>query len=914
VLKAEATGYVTGTVSDSSLGINLEGVVVSIESLGLETITDRSGDYELSSVPAGAQRLKFSYMGFQTQTESVDVVGGERSVADVDFASQVIDMKEMQITEHKIGQARAINMQKTSETLKNVVASDAFGRFPDQNAAEILSRLPGVSVENDQGEGRYVMIRGIDPDLSNVSINGVNLPSPESDTRRVALDVIPSDILDTLEVTKSVTPDMDGDAIGGSINIKTKSAFDYKDTVLQGTLQGQYSNIVDDFSGKVNLTYGDVNEQETIGWIGAISYQKRDFGSNSREASWSEEEGSDGKDYDFLEEIQYREYTITRERLGFSGALEFKPNDDALYYVRGIYNDFSDQEYRQRTKIDFSKGDIAELGADSATIEGVNKTQKEIKDRYESQTVYSISTGGEISANEWDIDFGIAYSHAQEDEPGRLDTKFETSKKLDQDYSYVLDGNYNPVVSYLGGDAGGDPFVASSYGYDETVKEDNITKEKEWELNFNARKEMELASNPGYFKTGLKYRSKKKMADHSVYENDESPDLTLEDFVHYSTRYPYFNDAQGRYLGADPYAFRDYWNSNLDAFAMELNEEDSNIEDYESTEEVLSGYLMAGVTSGDWEWTGGFRVERTEFESTGMTAVFDEEGDFDLDASSVSTASRSYTDILPGIHAKFSPDDNAVFRMSLNKSLARPKFGDSANRSEYNLSDAEEIKMGNPYLDPYEAWNFDISYEYYLNDLGIISVSGFAKKVDDFIYSSVTEVPNPDDPASEVDFITPLNGESADVYGLEISYIQAIPVIDGLSFYSNLTLMDSEAELGADADRDGSTSIDFPGTSDMLGTLALSYEKQGFFIRLAGTYRSEYLQDVGDEPSEDEFIDSHFQWDLSTSYKVNKHVKVFAEFVNLNGADLRAYYGDASKFRQVEEYSWSANFGVKWKL
>ena len=915
-LSAQSTGTIAGKVTDSSTNLNLEGVIVSIKGTALETYTDGAGEYSLRTVPAGAQMVQFTYVGLNPVSKPVSVAAGERSIVDLDMAQQTFNLDELQVFGNLIGQSRAINLQKTSSTLKSVVASDAFGRFPDQNAAEILGRLPGVSVELDQGEGRYVIVRGIDPDLSNVSIDGVAVPSPESSTRRVALDVIPSDILDTLEVTKTVTPDMDGDTIGGNVNIKTKSAFDYGERVLQGTVQAQYSDLVDDYSGKINLTYGDVFNNGTVGWITSVSYQERDFGSDNNEVDgpWDEEDGG----Y-FAPEIEFREYVITRERLGISTVLEFKPEDDSYFYVRGIYNEFADQEFRYRTEIKFDNDELDEyeivsIGDRTASVLNVVETDRDVKDRYEEQNLYSISAGGEITRGDWDIDFQGSFSHAEESEPNRLDSGFRTADDEGQNFSYDFRETGRPVVTYDGGSA--DPFDPSSFAFDGLSNEFNETSEEEFAVQINARREMEIAGKPGFIKVGAKYRSKTKESDLSLFENDDEPlDFDLSDFAEYSPRFPYFNDPSGLgYLRVNAQEFRRFFESNRGGFAMEMNEEDSTLEDYESNEDILAAYFMAGMTNGDWDWTAGVRIEHTEFDSTGLEAIFDEEGDFDADASFTESASKDYTNILPGIHGKYTPDESQVFRVSINKSLARPKFSDSANRRVVDLIDGEEIIQGNPELYPYQAWNLDLSYEYYLPSLGVVSVSGFAKKIDDFIFLSKTEIPNPEDPGSEVDLISPLNGDTADIFGLEFAYSQPITAVDGLSVYSNLTFIDSQADLGPTADRNGDLTVDFPGTSDLLGTIALSYEFQGFFIRLAGTYRSEYLQVIGGEPAEDEFIDTRFQWDVSTSYTINDHITFFAEFVNIDDEPLRAYYGESSRLRQYEEYSWAANVGVKWNL
>jgi TonB-dependent receptor len=208
----------------------------------------------------------------------------------------LIDLEPFTVKGTLVGQARALNLQRTNATLSNVVAADAIGRFPDQNAAEALNRLPGVSVERDQGEGRFVVIRGIDPNLNSVAIDGVRLASPGTGERATLLDTIPSDTLQSLEVYKSTLPSQPGDSVGGYINIKTPSAFDENRTVGRIELQGNYSDLKQEWNGKLAGAYGAIFGDGNIGWMINASYEKRTFGSDNNESDpWEIEEGTDGQ-------------------------------------------------------------------------------------------------------------------------------------------------------------------------------------------------------------------------------------------------------------------------------------------------------------------------------------------------------------------------------------------------------------------------------------------------------------------------------------------------------------------------------------------------------------------------------------------------------------------------------------------
>ena len=207
------TGVVRGQVFGPA-GEVVESAEVSIDGLNLTTTTDGEGFYRLSDVPAGTRNLTCTYMGLQAATVEVEVVAGQTIVHDFNltFGGEL----EVRGAPLLVGQAKALNRQKNALNISNIVASDQIGRFPDQNAAESTQRIPGISLLRDQGEGRYVLVRGTEARLNSTSINGERIPSPESGTRDIALDTIPSDLLESIEVSKALTPDMDGDAIGGT--------------------------------------------------------------------------------------------------------------------------------------------------------------------------------------------------------------------------------------------------------------------------------------------------------------------------------------------------------------------------------------------------------------------------------------------------------------------------------------------------------------------------------------------------------------------------------------------------------------------------------------------------------------------------------------------------------------------------
>ncbi|HYD83837.1 MAG TPA: carboxypeptidase-like regulatory domain-containing protein, partial [Opitutus sp.] len=330
LLAQTPVGTLTGRVTDDSTRLMLGGARVGVIGTPLETYADVSGRYMLPNVPSGPQTLVVSYVGYGELRQAVTVAAGSVTEADFSFGRDVVRLDRFVIEGSLVGAARALNQQRSADTLVNVVASDEIGNFPDQNAAESLQRIPGVSLYRDQGEGRFVLVRGINYTMGNVTLNGAKLASPETGERGIALDVLPADALASIEVTKVATPDMDGEGLGGQVNLRTKSAFETSGLAASFTAQGHYSALADAYSSKFNASVSNVFADGTWGVIVSPTWQRRKFGSNNFEIDdgWTDEV-EDGDDNErelpayFLQDISFREYEIERERYGVSGALEF---------------------------------------------------------------------------------------------------------------------------------------------------------------------------------------------------------------------------------------------------------------------------------------------------------------------------------------------------------------------------------------------------------------------------------------------------------------------------------------------------------------------------------------------------------------------------------------------------------------
>jgi len=916
-----AATTLSGRVTDSRTSLPLAGTRVRIESASLETYTDRDGSYTLTGVPAGAVEVAFSYVGYNDLVLGATLADGAPGLLNAAFGGEgdEVNLPEYTIVGSVVGTARAINQQRASETLVNIVAADDIGRFPDQNAAETLQRVPGVSLYRDQGEGRYVVVRGLNYTYTSVKVNGSSFAGADLGDRATALDVVPVDALAAVEVTKVPTPDMDGEGLGGQVNIKTKSPFDAEGTAANVGVKMMYTELTGDFSPKFDALYSTrFGEDGRFGFLVSPTWQSRTFASDNFETGGSyssETSPDDGEDYYLIEELNYRDYEIERERYGLSLAFEARPDRDTSLFLRGGYNRFTDTEDRHRTVFDFGDIEIDALGATGATVtseeddgEFARLFERQLRMREKDQEVFSVVAGMEKRAGDWKVEGHLGFTEGREKRPDEIAVTYQPDDGESSSFSYVTRGTYGITVTQQ---SGPDIFAADTYEFDSLEVANESGTETEWEAGLDVRRDLELAA-PTYLKFGALFRSKDKDSEVEVVEYEDGPASvqSLADANIGAGDYPFY-----RVPRISPEAIRDAYYNQRDTFDAERNFEDSEFDDWTIGEDIMAAYAMAVTTVGRFNVIGGLRMERTEFETRGRQIEFDADGD-PVGATGLSAA-RSYTHWLPGLYLRYDATDRLVFRASWSNSLAQPSFGDSAIRRNVNRED-EEITVGNPDLEALESTNWDASVEFYPTTLGVLSASVFHKEVKNFSYETDVD----EDPSYPgFDVTSYRNGSEGSITGLELAWQQQLSMLAGpfrdFGLLANVTFLDSEADYPDRAGED----IAFIGQSDMVGNLGITYERRGFFVRLALNFRSERLREdepLGGEFAEDLYIDDFKQLDLSMRYDLGRNWEVFGEVTNITDEPFRVFQksdnGQGARLVQWEEYGLSANFGLRWKL
>lgn len=829
---------------------------------------------------------------------SPSVFAADTSVGTAASGAGAIDLDRVEVRPQLESQTRAVDLKRSSDAIEDAVSSDAMGVYPDKNVAESLQRLPGVSVTRDQGEGRFVVIRGLDANLNSVSVDGIAIGTPEDSSRAAPLDVIPSDSTERLRVVKSPTPDMPGDAIGGAILVESASAFDRDGRSLRGKIEASHQQLSGETSPKAAFNYSEVFA-DTFGVAVGVNYQKRSFESDNTEVEYGTFEGG-AKDDLFANSLQRRKYEIERKRIGANLNLDWHPDEDNRYYLRTLYSQFDDAETRQRTIFDFGDEGITALGGNQYRVDDLaaDSIQKRMRYRTKKENTFAASVGGENRLSGAVVDYKVGYTRTEERVNDEMEARFEYAG---DDLSATVDQN-SRVPRIALSDAGW--MDNGTYDFDRMVLSPKRVDDKEHSAQVNLRFDGDNAS----YKFGLLGRWRDRDVDTNERELRVGPDIALSDWTTGTPEHRGGTLGQG--MSSD--AMRRYWAQFGGQYSARPQDAGGNAltsleEDYTAREDIFASYAMGTWDIGALRIIGGVRVENTQFSATGNSVDVASNGR--TYTVTPLTVSRSYSNVLPGLHLRYDAGDAWVLRAAANKTVSRPSFGDIAPRIGLSRGD-EEVRIGNPQLDPYESKNIDLSIEKYIGTTGILSLGLFHKAIDGYIVNTVstTDPAYPDFKVTRV-----INGNKATVKGAEFNWQQQLAFLpagwDGLLVGASGTWLDTDFDPGlAGRERD---DFMLPRASKHVYTAHIGYEKAGFSTRVAAVYRSEYLDTLGDSAAYDIYVAPNTQLDVSLDYKITANVSVYLEAQNLLDKPLELYQGTRSRTLQMEEYGRTYALGLK---
>lgn len=797
----------------------------------------------------------------------------------------------VQVTGQGASLRGALDKQRAALGVLSVVHADAIGALPDNNAAEALARLPGVSVERDQGEGRFIRVRGLGPDYNAVTINGATVPASEADRRAPGLDVVPAGLIRSLVVNKTLTPADDANSIGGSVAVNTLSAFDVAGRLFSVELGANHDANASKTRPRAALTFADRFLGNSLGLALAFSADQRRFASDNVETggAWSGNK---------LASFELRRYEILRERLGAAFNLDYKPAQGQHYYLRGFASQFDDSETRQSQKISFDAAQASEsLGKASAS--------RGLKSRDEKNRSNSLVLGAQLGLDAWQLQAEAGLSRASEAKPDAL-----SSSSFKGSFSGVgFSGTERPQLLGPDGLAG-----SSGYALDKFKLASSEARDRVRHARLDLQREFELAGGAELeFRAGLKATRRDKRNEQESWS--------------YSAKNLAKAGVPKTALSLDPYlaggAVGYAWGSfgpALDAAALRRlaagldatgfrDATDSAANDFRMNEDSDAGYAQLRWERGGTQLLGGVRHERLAFSAEGFALKGDQ-----LSPSRADSRSSHWLPALLLRQDLLGPQTQ--LRAALTNSVLRPSY---AQLSPGRVVDGDSVQQGNPLLKPLRSRNLDLGVEHALGRGGrdgALSAYVFHKNIQDFVFQ--TDLAGSPGWTGFSKVLSFANGERATVRGLELAYSQLLRELpapfNGLVLGANASFVDSKARIGGY--RGGqwtSREISLPSQSDRTLNLSLGWEGQGLSTRLALNHKSPYLLEVGDvfDGARDLKVDSQKQLDFSLRYQLNPRLELSFEALNLANARYYVYQADKARNAQYEQYGRSYKFGLK---
>ena len=915
-------GGIRGVVKDSTEGNPLPGANVVLPKLNRGSSADRDGKFQIERVPAGTYELAVSYIGYQQKRISVTVEAGEAASVDVMLSQATTGMGEVTVSASPIvgSQSAALARQKAAPVVSNVIASDQVGKFPDQNAAAALSRVPGVAIQRDQGQARYVNLRGTPRRWTRLAINDLNVIGSEG--RIVRFDEIPAPIISSIEVTKAVPPSQPASSVAGRINVETASAFDNPGFHANGEVAPGYMGLSEDLqynaSARVSNTWG-----ENLGLVVSGSRYVRNQVTNNNESQYSV--GPDGSLWPTT--VDYRTYYIERRNNALSGRLDFRPAGDLELFLSSTYVEFNDDE--QRNQYIFNLSD-AQSGFQSdsnapkrGTLQGVPMQSANGPGYYRNNT-WTTMAGGESQLGEWDVDFRGSFTRTNSSQNLPLLVPLQFSPPLTAEYDYS-DPNFPSIDLFSPSGSSLEDLPQTDYEVDIGFQNSSDTQTDAYATKVDLKRSWTAFGIPSEVQFGGKFDTREKggyaasvnvvpfgpmlqqIGGSPVNYADHLMDEGLQ------SEFPFFNQYNvGRF---DVFELEDEFNRALgDLEEAGLYDTDQRVPDenrFTVQESIYAGYAMNTWNPSWGSVLAGIRVEHANYDSEGFRA--------DSTGTQQVETSTGNTQLFPSLHVNIDLTKDVRLRVAGTRTISRAGFAE--RRPSVSIDDVNQaISGGNPSVSSEKAWSVDLRLEYYLPQTGILSASAFSKWIGDPLFSSTTIVEGDRFDTEGLDrsgyvFSTTLNGQDGQVYGAELNYFQQWTFLPGplagLGLQANATFLDSEFTTPAPPGAE-SRVVRFPGTSDTVLNGSLFFERYGVSARVSYQWRDDWIDSLDPANKQlDTYWDDEARLSASIRYAFSDHYTIFADANNLTDELGRRYQGFQDNPSEVEGFGRRYQIGVR---
>jgi TonB-dependent receptor len=947
--KGTISGHVTDVNHDALVGARVE-----VQPSGFAVTTDAQGGFTISDLLPGKYTLAVTYVGFKQFSKDVTVGAG---VTNADAMLDIESVNDQVIVrgERERGEVEAINREMNADNIVQVLPAEVITSLPNTNIADAVGRLPSVSLERDEGEGKYVQVRGTEPRLTNLTLDGVHVPSPES-VRQVKLDAIPADLIDSVEINKTLSPSQEGDAIGGSVNLVTKRAGERPFMSLQ--TMGGYTPV--GLGGRLNEVDGTVGKrfghEKRLGLLFGGSYDYNQRGTDDIEPSQGvnpvfgnpADRSIQTGTFSGPSGMDVRQYAFYRHRYGFAGSADYKLGQGALIYLRGLFSHFLD--YGDDWIVTPAVGTFT---SSTTTLNDGTLDYSHVV-RRPQQRIFNVIAGANHSLGKTLITYegalgqgrskGGFYS-AHLSGPSNVQYAVDTSHPFVPKFNQVAgDNGFDPANYNLGG---------GNFNFFKTVSmaTDNHILERDLTGSISVTRQYTVGSHFGAWEMGFKARDTHKSQSFFEPTFDTNPRFTslapLTTFVGSTT-----NPNPGYYFGnyrllplTNFDKILSYFNANRSQFieTVDFEHRISDSNNYHSIERVIAGYVQNTITVGRFKVVGGLRIEGTQGSFVGTIASFSGTvkdpitGDFKFLSDSPAPGEQTYTDFLPSVQVQYNINGRTNIRAVYGRGIARPNFSDLP---PFQLIDPSHtprrITEGNPNLKTTHANDYDLLFEHYLKTVGMIEAGFFYKDLTDPIVVTQRNVvipANPPNPAITEQIKQPVNLASGHIYGVEFAWQQHLTflpgLLNGMGVSANYSYTTSRTSFPAGNDptngntpnrtdnpplvRQAPNNWNFDATYDkgpISARMGLTHNDRSIFA-----YNFQSVPDGGIKgPNGDVYYYPHTQVDAQVSYRVphGHGLHFIVSMLNLNNEVFGFYQGSEQFPIQREYYSRTISGGLRW--
>ncbi len=920
----DGQGIVTGKVTDAIQGI-LTGARIETQPGGKTAVSDSSGEFSIPGLKPGTYEVTVSSPGFALYSREVTISANKPvrvdAVLQIGTKNEVVNVTG----ERSGGELEALTIERTADNIVQVLPADVITSLPNTNIADAVGRLPSVSLERDEGEGKYIQIRGTEPRLSNVTINGIHMPSPES-IRNVKLDVIPADLVESVEVNKTLSANQDADAIGGSVNLVTKTPTDEPYLSLLG--MGGYTPITGgrdlyQFAGTAGQRFG---RSKKLGALFGFSYDYNARGIDDVEPvpninSFTPDNGTNFI-APFTEDI--RNYHYDRSRYGFDGELDYKLGDMSSIYIRGLFSHFNDfgEDWIYTPSINvfpasssLSDPTVNTCGLTSATQNsnptGCGSMGFTNVYRKPSQQIFSVQAGARHIWGSTVLNYEAALSQANYT-GGFSFAGFNGPGSSDNSVAFGVNTNdpFVPKFPVLNGVNLYDP---STYAMTFADHENDGIFERDAVGDISLSRQYSLAGHFSTFELGFKgWDARKSSVVNRQSYNQAGGQLMSEFLGSYRDNNYYFGD----------YTYGPTTEFTRIAAALQPGgltpEVTYNLpNDWDLSERIWAGYAMDTIDLGPFRLQGGVRVESTSDSLRANSVTLDSSGN--LASLSPLTANNSYINAFPSVQAQYRFASDTVLRAAYGAGIARPNFGDIAPYQTYDPTNPNvPLSVGNPNLKPTHAQNFDLLLEHYMKNVGLIQGGVFYKALSNPIYYLVTPATSGIYAGSNENL--PVNGPNAHIAGFEAAWQQRLSFLPGalrgMGVRANYGYTSSRATFPAGYGRTDRPTL--LRTAPNNWNFDVTYDYKRISARMGLTHNDAYIWSYGSsnakDPTGDTYLYPHTQVDAQVSCWIPRGhgLQAVVSLLNLNN-EVFGFYSGAERYPiQREYYSRTVSAGLRW--